>query len=99
MKKSEVGIGMVVALMALVTWLAGTGVATATLPIQKKAKELGYPATNCQYCHIDKLPKKGASAGNERGTWLIAEKDKRKAKEVDAAWLKDYVEKKDDEKK
>jgi hypothetical protein len=99
MKKSEAGLAMVVGLMALVTWLAGTGVATATLPIQKKAKELGYPATNCQYCHVDKLPKKGASTGNERGAWLIAEKDKRKAKEVDAAWLKEYVEKKDDTKK
>jgi hypothetical protein len=27
---------------------------------------------------------------NERGQWLIAEKAKRKAAEVDAAWLKDY---------
>ncbi len=37
---------------------------------------------------------------NERGKWLVEEKAKRKAtKEVDAAWLKDYVEKKPDEKK
>jgi hypothetical protein len=99
MKKSEIGMSMVVAIMGVVAWLAGTGTATATLPIQKKAKELGYPATNCQYCHVDKLPRKGASAGNDRGTWLHEEKEKRKAKDADPAWLKDYVEKKADEKK
>ena len=27
---------------------------------------------------------------NERGKWMIAEKDKRKAKDVDAGWLKEY---------
>ena len=99
MKKGGVRIGMAVAGMCVGTWLLGTGVATATLPIQKKAKELGYTATSCQYCHVDKLPKKGASAFNERGKWLHEEKEKRKAKEVDVSCLKDYVEKKADEKK
>jgi hypothetical protein len=99
MRKGRAGIGVVVALMCVGTWLAGTGVATATLPIQKKAKELGYTATSCQYCHVDKLPKKDASAFNDRGKWLHEEKEKRKAKEIDVAWLKDYVEKKADEKK
>ena len=98
MKKAGVGVGMAAALMGVGTWLAGT-VATATLPLQKKAKELGYAATNCQYCHADKLPKKDAAAFNERGKWLHEEKEKRKAKEVDVSWLKDYVEKKADEKK
>ena len=71
-------------------WIAVSGTSSATLPIQKKAKELGYPATNCQYCHVEKLPKKGAVTHNDRGNWLIAEKEKREAKEVDPAWLKDY---------
>ena len=57
MKKAEVGVGMAAALMSVGAWLAGSGVATATMPIQKKAKE------------------------------------------VDVSWLKDYVEKKADEKK
>lgn len=70
-----------------------------TLPLQKKAKELGYPATKCQYCHVEKLPKKGASNNNDRGKWLHEEMEKRKAKEPDPAWLKDYVEKKADERK
>lgn len=90
---------VVVAMMGAVMWLAGTGTATATLPMQKKAKELGYAAANCQYCHVEKLPKKGAVTHNDRGKWLTDEKEKRKAKEVDVSWLKDYVEKKADEKK
>ena len=52
------------ALIALVLfwggWIAFTAPSTATMPIQKKAKELGFPADNCLYCHNEKLPKKGA---------------------------------------
>jgi mono/diheme cytochrome c family protein len=85
---------MIVAALVASAWIASAGVASATLPMQKKAKELGITAVaNCQSCHGAKLPKKGAVTHNDRGKWLIAEKDKRKAKEVDAAWLKDYVEK------
>ena len=75
-------------------WLAGRGTASATIDMQKKAKAAGFAATGCVYCHNEKLPKKGAVSHNERGQWLIAEKEKRKAKEVDVSWLKDYVEKK-----
>jgi hypothetical protein len=94
MTKAGVKVAVAAAIMGVGTWLAGTGTATATLPMQKKAKELGYPATNCLYCHADKLPKKDAAALNERGKWLVEQKDKKKAKEVDLAWLKEYVEKK-----
>ncbi len=82
----------VAALAAIIVWLAGGGVVSATMPIQKKAKELGYPARNCLYCHGEKLPKKGAMTHDDRGKWLVAEKQKRNAKEVDPSWLKDYVE-------
>jgi hypothetical protein len=71
-------------------WLVLTGSSSATLPIQKKAKELGFAAENCLYCHNEKLPKKGAATHNARGEWLKAEKAKRGAKEVDPAWLKEY---------
>ena len=98
MKRAGVGVGMAV-ILCVGASLAGTGVAHATLPIQKKAKELGYAVTNCQSCHVDKLPKKDAAKFNDRGKWLHEEKEKRKAKEVDPAWLKDYVEKKADDKK
>lgn len=79
--------------IGLLLWAAGMLVPSATtanLKIQKKAKELGFPATNCLYCHNEKLPKKDAATHNERGKWLIAEKGKRAVKEVDPAWLKDY---------
>jgi len=66
----------------------------ATLDMQKKAKAAGIEGANCLYCHNEKLPKKGAVTSNDRGKWLVAEKDKRKAKEVDPVWLKEYVEKK-----
>jgi hypothetical protein len=75
-------------------WLALGGVASATMPMQKKAKELGFQATNCQYCHTDKLPKKESHEVNDRGKFLVAEKEKLKAKEIDVSLLKNYVEKK-----
>ncbi|MDQ2980383.1 MAG: hypothetical protein M3R62_14320 [Acidobacteriota bacterium] len=71
-------------------WLLLSGTSSGTLPIQKKAKEAGFPAANCLYCHNEKLPKKDAVTHNDRGQWLIAEKEKRSATEVDPAWLKDY---------
>jgi hypothetical protein len=83
-----------VAWALLGTWIAGAGTASATIDMQKKAKGAGFPAANCLYCHNEKLPKKGASTCNDRGKWLVAEKEKRQAKEADMAWLKDYVEKK-----
>lgn len=71
-------------------WVLLTGTSSATLPMQKKAKEAGFPAKNCLYCHNEKLPKKDAVTHNDRGKWLIAEKVKRSAKKVDPAWLKHY---------
>jgi hypothetical protein len=65
----------------------------ATMVIMKKAKEGGYPAANCLYCHNEKLPVKGkAVSHNERGTFLVKQKEAKKAKEVDVAWLKEFVE-------
>ena len=90
MLKRESIVGLIGVLLFWAGWIALSGTSTATLPIQKKAKELGYPATNCLYCHGEKLPKKDAVTHNDRGNWLIAEKEKRKVKEVDPAWLKDY---------
>jgi hypothetical protein len=87
--KATAGVALVAA-----AWLVMGGVASATMPLQKKAKEAGFDATNCQYCHVDKLPKKDAHEMNDRGKWLVTQKDAKKAKEVDVTWLKDYVEKK-----
>jgi mono/diheme cytochrome c family protein len=90
----RLGWTMRIAGLAVAAWLSGAGMASATMPIQKKARELGLAAQTCLACHNEKLPKKGAVTHNERGQWLVDQKEKRKAKEVDPAWLKDYVEKK-----
>lgn len=67
--------------------------AVANPPLIAKAKEKGYPAKNCQYCHIPALPKKDTFKPeelNERGKFLLTEKDKLKAKDIDVEWLKGY---------
>ena len=67
--------------------------AGATLQMVKQAKDAGLPAKNCQYCHVAAMPKKEGFKPddlNERGKWLLGEKDKLKAKDVKAEWLKNY---------
>jgi hypothetical protein len=80
--------------IAVALALAGVALAArveAGLPLQKKAKELGLASVqNCQSCHVEKMPKKGAEALNPMGQWLVDQKGIRKAKEVDPAWLKEY---------
>ena len=63
----------------------------ASMAIQKKAKAAGFPAANCLYCHNEKLPVKGKVTHNERGKYLVEQKETRKPKEIDVAWLKDFV--------
>jgi hypothetical protein len=51
-----------------------------------KAKGKGYPAQNCQYCHVSKVPKKEAfTRGRAERAWqvMVSEKEKAKAKELD----------------
>ena len=65
--------------------------AQAKLPFVKKAKELGFTEiTSCKSCHVDAMPKKGASTPNERGKFLLKMKADKKAAEVDLNWLKEY---------
>jgi hypothetical protein len=92
MHKTRVVAGVTLAMTA---WLLSAGTASATMVLMKKAKDAGYPATSCVYCHNEKLPKKGAVTHNDRGKFLVDEKEKHKASEVDIAWLKDYKETKD----
>jgi hypothetical protein len=88
----KLGIAAIAAFWAGIVLLSGTS--SATMQIQKKAKEAGIAADNCQYCHTEKLPKKDAVTMNDRGKWLVDQKAKRGAKEVDPAWLKEYKESK-----
>ncbi len=58
-------------------------------PFLNKAKQLGLPAKDCSYCHVNAS---GGEPYGERAKWLIEEKKKRGASAVDVAWLKEYKE-------
>ena len=61
----------------------------AKMPWVKKAQELGHAEIkDCKACHVG-MAKKGGEL-SERGKFLEDMKAKKKAAEVDLAWLKDY---------
>ncbi|MCY3621436.1 MAG: PQQ-binding-like beta-propeller repeat protein [Gammaproteobacteria bacterium] len=45
---------------------------------------LEYGAKDCSFCH---LTPQGGEAHNERGIWLVAERDRRGVEKIDVAWL------------
>ena len=90
MKKSGWRLGLGGALLAWSGLMLVSEPSTGTMAMQKKAKELGFAAENCTFCHNEKMPKKGESTYNDRGKWLMEQKEKKGAKEVDVAWLKEY---------
>jgi hypothetical protein len=90
MKKTGWRLGLGVVLLSWSGLMFFSENSSGTMAMQKKAKEAGFAAENCLYCHAEKLPKKGAVTYNDRGKWLQSEKEKRNAKEVDVSWLKDY---------
>ncbi len=74
--------------VVIVAGVVGSSFSTkAYPPFFRKAQKFG--AKNCLYCH--KEPE-GGEGWNERGQWLIAEKERRKADAVDVEWLADYKE-------
>lgn len=73
-------------LIALLTLAAPL---SAKAPWVKKAQDLGFKdVTSCAACHKGTPKKDGTLA--DRGTFLVEQKGKKKAAEVDVAWLKDY---------
>jgi ketosteroid isomerase-like protein len=71
-------------------FIAGTiaALASETLgypPMLVKAKKFG--AKDCTFCHVDP---EGGPPWNERGQWLIKEKERRAAETVEVEWLADY---------
>jgi hypothetical protein len=67
--------------------------AVASPDMLVKVKRGGYPAQNCQYCHVSALPKKDTFKPedlNDRGKWLLEEKAKQNANAVNLEWLKNY---------
>ncbi len=90
MSRRALRLGASVTLMVLCGFLAFSATSSADMEIQKQAKAAGVDVKNCQYCHVASLPKKESHDLNDVGKWLVAEKDKRGAKKVDGAWVKDY---------
>jgi hypothetical protein len=80
----------VVAAVTAAAALLGPRPVEATKEMQEEAKKLKLPVQNCLHCHNEKLPKKNTVTHNDVGKWLIAEKEKRKAKKIEVEWLKDY---------
>jgi hypothetical protein len=54
-------------------------------PLLVKARKFG--AKDCTFCHVDP---EGGPPWNERGQWLIKEKERRGAETVDVEWLAEY---------
>lgn len=74
---------------AVVSLLATIGiVATESVaypPFLFKARKFG--AQDCTFCHVNP---EGGVPWNARGKWLIQEKEKRNADQVDVEWLAEY---------
>ncbi|HJQ23055.1 MAG TPA: hypothetical protein VKA60_04005 [Blastocatellia bacterium] len=73
-----------------VTFLAGViamlaAQSIAYPPFLAKAKKYG--AKDCRFCHVNA---EGGTPFNDRGKWLIAEKERRQADAVDPDWLANY---------
>ena len=68
----------------LVTLLAIAGSSPSHSKPDYLAPAQKYGATNCGFCHV--LPS-GGQGHNERGSWLISERDRRGVAEIDVEWL------------
>lgn len=79
-------IKVVVALFFLAsTVVALAGQTFGYPPFLAKARKFG--AKDCTFCHVDP---EGGPPWNDRGKWLIKEKERRAAETVDVEWLADY---------
>jgi hypothetical protein len=78
--------------IATATALGGAGSALASPPILAAAVKAGIPAKDCQYCHTDANPKKETykpETLNDRGKFLLTDKQARNLKAVDVEKLKE----------
>lgn len=72
----------------IIAGVAGSSFSTkAYPPFLRKAQKFG--AKDCKFCHTQPV---GGDGWNERGQWLIAEKERRKADAIDVEWLAEYKE-------
>lgn len=81
-------LGSISIFLALVAFLGLTLPGKAYPPFLGKSAKFG--AKDCTFCHSRPT---GGEGWNERGKWLIAEKEKRKADGIDVEWLAEYGDK------
>ena len=63
----------------------------ANKELYKEAREkYGSEIKGCKHCHVGALPKEDDHEFNERGKWLMEQKEKRNADKVDVSWLDEY---------
>ena len=87
----NVPVRLVVGVFAVSLVAAGATQAHATAKMLSDAKKAGLPATNCQYCHTEAMPKKDTfkpEALNDRGQQLLEDQKKRNLKAPDFTILK-----------
>ena len=82
MRKLKIAVAFFFAI-AIIAALATESVAFP--PFVAKSRKFG--AKDCTFCHVDP---EGGPPWNDRGKWLIAEKERRGAEVVDVEWLADY---------
>lgn len=80
-------IKLAIALVLFAALLSPSFNAKAFPAYLKQAVKFG--AKDCLFCH---QKPEGGEGWNERGQWLIAEKERRKAEAVEVEWLADYKE-------
>ena len=79
--KSSIVLGALVLLVIL-------GVSNfAYPPLLRQSRKFG--AKDCTFCHKDP---EGGDQMNDRGKWLLSERTRRGASDIDVEWLKDYKE-------
>lgn len=96
MRRLKITIALAFAI-AIIAALASESLAFP--PFVAKSRKFG--AKDCTFCHVEP---EGGPPWNDRGKWLVAEKERRGAEVVDVEWLADYkpgtvVEQKADDKK
>ena len=86
-------IALVVAASAALVGCPWPAATEATPELLSAAAKQGLPAQGCQYCPVSAMPQKDSYKPedlNDRGKWLMGAKDKQRAKDVRAEWLKEY---------
>jgi hypothetical protein len=72
----------------IIAGVVGSSFSTGAYPpYLRQSQKFG--AKDCLFCHTKPT---GGEGWNDRGQWLITEKERRKADEIDVEWLTDYKE-------